>query len=221
MDNNLEKLTKKERKELKKEEIHSLSQKEKQWQALKKWGIISGIVLVTIGFFWWLITTSATPLPGQTVVDLGRDHVKREEWEKYKYNSNPPTSGLHDEKWIKKGVYTTPQGKGYLIHSLEHGYIEMHYNCAATNSKLGTQNNELSDPAWSSQECKSLINQLKDIMKVKTDWKLIVVPNPTITTKIAVAAWGRIAKMNTVNAKEIESFIDAYRDHGPEKTMEP
>lgn len=218
---NTEKLTKKERKEVKKEETHQMFEKEKKIRAIKKWGTIAVIACVTIGFFWWLITTSSKPLPGQTVADLGRDHVKQEEWEKFKYNSNPPSSGSHDATWIKKGIYTTPQGEGYLIHSLEHGYIALHYNCNVSNSERGTQNQELSDPAWSSKECKNLISQLKDIIKNKTDWKMIVVPNPEIKTKIAVVAWGRIDTMNTVNRKAIEAFIDAYRDHGPEKTMEP
>lgn len=62
-------------------------------------------------------------------MDQGRDHVTVEEVAKFYYNSNPPTSGPHLPTWVKAGVYDAPQSEGELIHSLEHGYIIINYNC--------------------------------------------------------------------------------------------
>jgi hypothetical protein len=33
------------------------------------------------------------------------------------------------ETWVKPGIYTEPQHDGELIHSLEHGYVIISYNC--------------------------------------------------------------------------------------------
>lgn len=45
------------------------------------------------------------------------------------YNSNPPTSGPHFPVWAKGGVYDRVISDGHLIHSLEHGYIVISYDC--------------------------------------------------------------------------------------------
>ncbi len=223
-----EKLTKKERKEIKKVTEQQKISQQRKIRIIRNWGIGLLVIGLLGGGLFWIIKESNKPLPGQAVEDQGRKHVSQAEWEKFKYNSNPPTSGPHDETWVKKGMYSVPQPKGLLIHSLEHGYVELHYNCNVTNSKLKTQNSKLGtesasmdDAVWNSGECKNLIGQLKDIMSDKTDWKMIIVPNPTITTKLSVVAWDRIDVMNMVNKKEIEDFINAFRDHGPEQTMEP
>ncbi len=38
-----------------------------------------------------------------------------------RYQGDPPTSGLHDRKWIDSGVYERVQNRMELVHSLEHG----------------------------------------------------------------------------------------------------
>src|SRR3989344_5669458 len=88
-------------------------------------GIVLIILLgVSLG---WLFTASSKPLPGQKIDDLGREHVPV--GKEMTFNSNPPTSGSHYAEWTRAGVYDQPKEDGYLIHSLEHGYIIMHYKC--------------------------------------------------------------------------------------------
>lgn len=210
------KLTKKQRKELRKVEEKQQEQKAKKFNMLKKWGIIISIIVVLFLAGFWLVQESSKPLPGTAVMDQGRDHVSKEKWEKFEYSSNPSTSGPHDVEWIKKGIYDTPQRDGYLIHSLEHGYVVMHYNCAAP-----TINVSMDDKVWVSESCTKLIQDLTDITEKKKLWKLIVVPNPAIPTRIAVVAWNRIARMNSVERETLGEFIDVFRDRGPEQTMEP
>lgn len=167
----------------------------------KMWIIIS--IAVFIGGGWWVWKILSTPAPGQNVPDMGRDHVSSEQIANIKYNSNPPTSGPHLETWVKPGMYTSPQSEGELIHSLEHGYVIISYKCV---------------------DCETLQTQLESLAKRKKLFKLIVVPRPQLDTTIALTAWGAIDKFDSpaggFDEQRIERFIDYYRDHGPEKTME-
>lgn len=203
------------------------------------WGGIGFAVLFGLGL-WWLvqISSSSKPIPGKEVADLGRDHVSV--GTKATYNSNPPTSGDHYEDWIKKGIYTEPVEDGYLIHSLEHGYVVISYNCekkvskvpfipqvfahdekGASDSAKIPSKDDLKDPVWQTKECGDLKKQLEEVAKENTIWKLIVIPRPHLDAKIALTAWNHIDKMNSLDKDRIKRFIDAYRDKGPERTMEP
>lgn len=239
----LAKLTKNERKAYFKEErkLEELASHKKT--QIKKWFIILTIVIVGILGSWLLIKELTKPVPGTIVADLGRDHVPKEKWEKFKYNSNPPTSGPHDVDWIKAGAYASPQGDGFLVHSLEHGYIIISYDCTKLNSKVKSQNSKLIPKAyahegeeesiapsaqtgeslgkeWETKECKGLAHTLSDFAEEKGTSKLIVVPRPKMDVPIALTAWIYIEKLNIFDKEKISRFIDAHRDHGPEKTME-
>ncbi len=107
---------------------------------MKKWVIrILGILLVLgIGYFGY--RELMKPLPGTRFDDLGRDHVN--DIGNVTYNSNPPTSGPHFPVWAKKGAYDRVISDGYLIHSLEHGYIVISYDCE-NSSTLKMQSSKL------------------------------------------------------------------------------
>ena len=181
---------------------------------MKWWKILLIIGAVTAAA--WLFKYVTTPSPGREIEDQGRKHVPQSEVDKTVYKSNPPVSGPHLETWVKPGIYTEPQKKGELIHSLEHGYVDIHYNCTpAADIKVAT-GSAMNDTA----DCKTLVKQLEDLARKKKLFKLIVVPNPTLDSRIALAAWNHIDTFDTFDAKRIETFIDYYRDHGPEQTME-
>lgn len=76
---------------------------------------------------WLLWQRYNKPFPGEEVPGMGREHTK--DITGIEYNSNPPTSGQHFPVWAKKGVYDRVISDGYLIHSLEHGYVVISYNC--------------------------------------------------------------------------------------------
>ena len=91
------------------------------------WKIGLGIaVLAGVGWFGWSVTR---PVPGIRMADQGKEHVTPEKVAAFTYNSNPPTSGRHLPTWVKAGEFDTPQSEGELIHSLEHGYVVISYNC--------------------------------------------------------------------------------------------
>lgn len=194
------------------------------------------LVLIVFGV-WWMWNEVSKPLPGQRVADLGREHVP--DGTTVEYNSNPPTSGPHYAAWTRAGVYEKPVSDGHLVHSLEHGYVIISYNCkkefsifkfqfskvyaheeALDTNIDATESAELAGSEWQSAQCKDLVEKLKTIYEKKGKRKLIVIPRPSLDSLIALTAWTRIDKMDSFDQKRIEAFIDAWRDRGPEKTQE-
>lgn len=77
---------------------------------------------------YWIYKETTKPLPGGIVEDMGAEHIT--DISGISYNSNPPTSGPHFAVWAKRGIYDRVISDGHLIHSLEHGYIVVSYNCS-------------------------------------------------------------------------------------------
>lgn len=194
--------------------------------------VFSGVVLLA-----WFFIESSKALPGTKLADLGRKHVVV--GEKVEYNSNPPASGSHFADWIRSGVYDQPKDDGSLVHSLEHGYVIISYDCGKKISSIGAFMNvyahegeddgdespsvssvPATNSAGLSGDCKSLVDQLTLIYEKQGKKKLIVIPRPGMDFRVALTAWTYIDKFNDFDQGRIEKFIDAYRDQGPEKTTE-
>ncbi len=81
------------------------------------------------------------------------------------------------------------------MHSLEHGYIIIHYNGIS---------------ATQVQQLASLAQQ--------DPRKLIVSPFPTMTYKVSLTAWDHLQTCTGVDPQVIKNFIGEFRDRGPEQT---
>jgi len=92
-----------------------------------KWVYWAVGFLLLGGIGWWIYRGFSTPLPGEAVSDLGQKHVL--DISTSTYNSNPPTSGDHFPVWAKPGFYNQLISDGHLIHSMEHGYVIVWYDC--------------------------------------------------------------------------------------------
>lgn len=188
---------------------------------------IGFLTIFAVGF--WLYKETNKPQPGMQIADLGRGHVPIGTPEYY--NSNPPTSGPHYEIWTRAGILDAPTDDRNLIHSLEHGYIIMSYNCdlqnplvsqvneASNAAMIATDSASLSEP-FRSQDCTTLKDNLTKVFDEKGKRKLIITPRPNLNVPIALTAWNRLEKLTQFDADRIKAFIDAYRDQGPERTME-
>lgn len=206
---------------------------------MRKILIIGGTVAALVAVIIWAYIESSKPLPGELTEDQGREHVTV--GTEVEYKTNPPTSGRHYPDWIRAGIYQDPQDDRYLVHSLEHGYVVLSYNCGfgpkSQNSKLKNTDNayahgidestssaSTSSPILSekfkSEECHKLVDELIKIYEKKGKKKLIVIPRPNMNTKIALTAWLRLDKLDEFDQRRIERFIDAHLSQGPEKTME-
>ncbi len=203
--------------------------------------IIGAAILVFIVLLAWLFIESSKPLPGTKINDLGRGHIPV--GEKVDYNSNPPTSGKHYEDWVRSGIYNEPKDDRNLVHSLEHGYVILSYNCerkgvgfkgqgivktvyahgieeeATTSSTVASSSAKLSE-SFKSEDCHKLVDQLISIYEKKGKTRLIVVPRPNLNTRIALTAWNYIDKFDQFDVARIEKFIEVHINMGPEKTME-
>lgn len=114
-----------------------------------------GIGIAIVGALGWIGWTVTRPVPGMKREDQGREHVAVDAVAKFAYNSNPPTSGPHLPTWVRGGVFDKPQSEGELIHSLEHGYVIISYNC---NVHLKTQNSKVKTQSYKSK-LRTLMNQ--------------------------------------------------------------
>ncbi|QQG43038.1 MAG: DUF3105 domain-containing protein [Candidatus Daviesbacteria bacterium] len=217
---------------------------------MNKWVIIGITAFLVSVFFVWLFKESSKPLPGEKTLQEGRKHVPESEMS---FQFNPPTSGDHDAAWITKGFYDEPRSDGSLVHSLEHGYVIVWYDCekkatgyrqqgiiktafaheeatpAATDNSSGmtggssgvaTKHFEDMPKSFSDGSCDSLKNELKTLSE-NDRHKLIIMPRINMDKRIALTAWGRTLKLDRVDKLKIKQFIDAFRDNGPEKTVEP
>lgn len=263
-----EKLTKKEKKQFAKSKklvdgsnlLRAASAKSTAMKVVALLVLVFGIYKI---YAWFTTPVDESSMPGRKIEDMGRDHVT--DISGIEYSSNPPTSGPHFPVWAKKGVYSEVLSDGYLIHSLEHGYIVISYDCGQLTApetsfgfvstvsahegeelpestgnsdgaplhamKVGL-NGEMSAftpenaPAkevdlpdeFSMPECKNLVDELSPFVD---NWeRVVVVPRLGMNTPIALTAWTRLETLDSFDADKIESFIKAYHNAGPEKTVE-
>lgn len=206
----------------------------------KRWVILILIACIAILGFW--VYRDIKPKPGTELADEGREHVQI--GTEVAYGANPPTSGNHYAQWTKWGAYDAPKDDRNLVHSLEHGYVILSYDCdnaptsfnliprvfaqldpkpmeVATKSaeQIASAKSALSDN-FKSEQCQQLINELTKVYNDKGRSRLIVVPRPNMVSSIALTAWRRMEKMNNFDEARIKSFIDGLINQGPEKTME-
>jgi hypothetical protein len=132
-----------------------------------------------------------------SVIAPGANHLIQGQPYQGRYNSNPPTSGPHWPAPAPWGVYTQPLADETLVHNLEHGGIWISYK----NAK---------DP--------DLAGRLDDVARRYR--KVVVTPRPADDAPIAVAAWGRLLKLQAFDEAQIVAFIEAYMGKtGPEANV--
>ena len=118
------------------------------------------------------------------------------------YKTNPPTSGTHFPDWYDDGVYepgTTPQ-LGMLVHTLEHGRINVQY-------KPGTSKEDVA--------------KLEALLAEQNDgYHMLLYENTTgMDAAIAATAWTQSLTCPAMNDKvfdAIRTFRARYIDKGPE-----
>ena len=107
----------------------------------------------------------------------------------------PPAGGPHFAQPWPVGVFDEPVADGNAIHSLEHGIVWISYNP------------DLIDGAG-----------LAALEDVAGDFRRDVILSPRPQNSIAVAAvsWGRILRLDAVDADVLKDFIRTNRDRSPE-----
>lgn len=132
----------------------------------------------------------------------GRGHDTRT-FKPSDYETNPPTSGTHFPQWYQDGIYkpgTTPN-LGMLVHTLEHGRIDVQY-------APGT-------PRRTVQGLEALLAEQQD------GYHMLLFENTTdMKAAVAATAWGQsltCPEMNDRVYDAIRTFRTRYIDKGPEQ----
>lgn len=158
---------------------------------MKKFGVILIIIIIIIAL---LIARQLTiKKPGQKITELSREHIALSASHP-PYNSNPPTSGQHYGQPAAWGVYDRELPDEQLVHNLEHGGVWISYRTGIAEDTI--------------KKLEALVNGYKS--------KVILTPRLKNDSNIAVAAWGRLLKLDVFNEKQIQEFIKAYKNRGPE-----
>ena len=145
---------------------------------------------------------SATPTiqgPGTFYPSQGHAHWDESRLKDFRYNSNPPTSGPHEEVFADGYISKTPLSKAIQAHLLEHGNVLIQYNCT----------------------CPSLVRKITEIsrsfdtynpqMAMEMGKAVLIAPNPTIgKNKIALTAWTRLEMLDRFDEQAIKAFITAW-----------
>jgi hypothetical protein len=123
----------------------------------------------------------------------GRTHVTG----KVKYHTNPPTSGNHYPIPQDDGVYTKTPPITHLVHTLEHGRIEVQYKPSIARERLA---------------------QLGGLYNEDRQYTLLF-PNAGMPYEVAVTAWGHLAgckKVTDATFDVIRDFKRRYLGAAPE-----
>lgn len=139
---------------------------------------------------------TAPCLAGEPVAIMESPHVAPTEWDRVRYNSDPPTSGPHFSFTVATGVYDAPIPAGLSVHAMEHGHVVIQYQPAT-----------VPEP-----EVAGLIRLAK-----RHSADVILAPQPDLAHGIALTAWGRIDLLDNFDEDRIVAFIidlAGRYDHG-------
>ncbi len=155
--------------------------------------VAAGLAVVVLAVAGWAYYRQSRPLPGEFVRSLGNAHVPTADTPHQPYNSDPPTSGPHLPHIAPWGVHTRPIPKELQVHNLEDGGVVVNYR----------------------PECATQVLEPLKIIVGRYPDHVVLAPYPGLDRCIALTAWTRIDKLDTVDDGRITRFIDAYRgiDH--------
>jgi hypothetical protein len=116
---------------------------------------------------------------------------------KFNYNSNPPTSGPHEEVFPSKLIMQSPMDIAVLVHMLEHGNIVIAYNQLPKN------------------ELDELVNWATEINKLggtlEEGKKVLITPWPSLEPgTIDALAWTRTYTLSSFSIKDLTQFVDVW-----------
>ncbi len=149
--------------------------------------------------------SAASTLMGTPVPITSRDHIPSYS-DPGQYNSNPPAGGHHyDTPWPAKFYQESdlaslpPHPEGYLVHSLEHGYVIFWYNCAIPGTN-----------------CTALKQSIQNVINAVGGTKVIAFPWSSLTIPLAMSSWGQVLNMPVVDETVMQKFVLTNRYQAPE-----
>jgi hypothetical protein len=119
-----------------------------------------------------------------------------------RYQTTPPTSGIHYPTPTAPGFYASPQMAGNLVHSLEHGNVVVYYRPGSLKpaDKTALQ-------GWASH--------------YGSPWEgFVVVPNPYPSPPyLVLTAWTHMMVLRYYDPAAVNAFASEYLGRGPENPV--
>lgn len=160
--------------------------------------VIVAVVIGGIAFSSSLLFPTPEPI-GELQPNLGQVHVVQ--LSPIEFLEYPPTSGAHYPQPASPGVYTENVAEGFWLHSLEHGYVVVLYQCGADCAQVQT----------------NLRTLFSDLPRSRVGYvKLVATPNDRIEKPIVLAAWNYILELDQYDEAQIRAFYESHVDRGPE-----
>jgi hypothetical protein len=166
-------------------------------------GLGAGLIVLVAALLWPRVQPSvgvAVPVMESSAhVETGTDPGP--------YSSDPPTSGRHYSESLPSGFYEESEAaslgahpEGRLVHSLEHGYVILWYDCE-----------ELSQ-----DDCIQLKDQLRQVMDDAGNLKVIAFPWSSVDVPVVMTSWGQMLRMESFDLASANEFIRTNRNRAPE-----
>ena len=155
--------------------------------------------------------------PGQHFPSQGHCHIgincpgPASQYANYPYDSNPPTSGPHIEKFPDAFILGQPLPKAILVHILEHGNVVILYNPHANKGlvdRLRAYVRAMDQPVWFLQTPQQPGADVGE--QLEQAQALFVAPYPDMPHKIALVAWTRLDAFDTYNPQRVARFVRAW-----------
>jgi hypothetical protein len=91
-----------------------------------------------------------------------------------------------------------------LVHSLEHGYVILWYDCTQVEES----------------ECTRIQDGLRNVISATGTFKVIAMPREGMDAPVIATSWGMMYKQQTFDEGALTAFVEANRNKAPEPMAE-
>jgi hypothetical protein len=126
------------------------------------------------------------------------------------YGTNPPSSGTHYGSWPAFKIYDAAVPRGFLVHALEHGAVVISYSCTDCEDEIAAARTLVAELGPDPLCC-------ADPSCTGATTRLILTPDPRLSTPWAAAAWGFTLVGACFETEVFRAFVEAHRGRGPER----
>lgn len=164
-----------------------------------------------------LARSGAPDGPGQFFPSQGHCHIgescppRADSYEGFPYNSDPPTSGPHQERFPTTFISESPLPKRIVVHILEHGNVLILYNGKASTAqieKLRSYARRYDFRFWRLQQPLSPGADIGE--QLETAQAVFLAPYPAMSDTIALVAWTRLETLDDYDEDRINRFAKAW-----------
>ena len=164
------------------------------WAVVIAAGVIGLVVFAIFAVGGSGFDSSEDPLLGDEVEIGQADHVQTLAQMEI-VPGLPPAGGPHFPVWLDPGIYGSPVSDGEAVHSLEHGMVWISYN-----------------PDLVDEEQVAALSEVAE--EFGND--VLLSPRPGNAMAVAAVSWGRLLRLDDVDAELLGEFVVTNRNRSPE-----